>query len=135
MENEIKSIDKLIAEFFSVFDNRQDKSPDLNDIRKLFIEGAVITKREGENISVMSVDEFIEPRKNLLLDGTLLDFHEFELDSITKVEGGIASRLCNYSKNGLMNGEVYRGQGKKHFQFVKKGGVWKVVSVLWEDLD
>lgn len=135
MEDEIRIIDRLITEFFSIFDNRQGKAPDLSDIRNFFIKGAIITKRGEENISVMSVDEFIEPRKNLLLDGTLVDFHEFELDSITKVEGGIASRLSNYKKQGLMNGESYYGQGKKHIQFVKIEGAWKITSVLWEDFE
>jgi len=133
MEKEITEIDRIINQFFSVFDNRNERTPDLDDIRKFFVEGAIITKKDKDALELMSIDDFIEPRRNLLIDGTLVDFFEYELDSVTRVDNNIASRMSEYAKEGIMNGEEYKGGGKKHFQLVLKNDSWKIVSIIWED--
>ena len=133
MELDIKKIDQVVNDIFSIFDNRNNRKPDLDEIRQFFLTEAIITKREGEKVVVMTVDEFITPRKRLLLDGTLTNFYEYETDCVTKVENGIASRMSKYSKQGFMHGMDYRGSGKKHFQLVLESGHWKVASIVWED--
>jgi hypothetical protein len=126
-------IDNIIATFFGVFDNRNGKIPDFDDFYDLFNERATILKREGNGVRPMCLEEFTEPREAMLTDGTLQDFYEWETEHQTVINGGIASRICRYSKSGLLNGEPYAGEGSKHIQLILTSYGWKIVSVIWED--
>jgi ribosomal-protein-serine acetyltransferase len=129
------SIDELTQTFFSVFDNRRGKVPDLSCLDQMFVEPAIITKREGDHLEIMSLAEFVAPRQDLLTSGALVEFHEWEVEAQTFVDGGIATRICKYMKEGLLNGEPFSGVGMKSIQFVRTGRGWRITSVLWEDIE
>lgn len=136
MDNNSKDkteINKVINSFFSVFDNRLGKTPDFNIIYDLFIRKGVIVKKDKSGLEIMSLDEFVKPREILLTSGSLTDFNEWETESTTVIENGIAIRKCKYEKKGLLNGEHYSGRGDKHIQLAKTENEWKIVSVLWQD--
>jgi hypothetical protein len=128
------SIDELTQAFFSVFDNRRGRVPDLSRLDQIFVERAIITKREGDHLEIMSLAEFVAPRQDLLCSGILVEFHEWEVEAQTFVDGGIATRICKYMKEGLLNGEAFSGVGMKSIQFVRTGRGWRITSVLWEDI-
>jgi len=130
-----RAIDDLASAFFSVFDNRENKTPDLSCLYRMFTERAIITKRDGDHLDIMSLDEFVAPRQDLLTSGTLVDFHEWEVEARTFVDGGIATRLCSYLKEGVMSGEPFSGGGMKSIQFVRIAEGWRIGSVLWEDAE
>jgi hypothetical protein len=125
-------IDEVISCFFSAFDNRT-RALELDQLKGLFIRGAIIVKRSDLSMQSMCVEKFVEPRKELLSNGTLIDFHEWELEQKTFISLGIASRLSRYSKEGLLNGQSYTGRGEKHFQLVLTEQGWKIASILWQD--
>lgn len=125
-------IDVLTAEFFGAFDNRGGKEADVARIRRLMIPGGVIVVT-GENFAVYSVDEFIEPRQKLLTDGRLVEFSEWETSERTEIAGDIASRIGEYRKSGIMNGEPYEGGGTKTFQFVRTADGWRIAAFAWHD--
>lgn len=127
-------IDRIIGVFFAVFDNRNGKTPDFEDFWDLFEAHASIIKRDTTGVvEPMCLEEFVEPREKLLTNGTLTNFYEWETSQQTVINGGIATRLCQFSKQGLLNGEVYSGQGDKHIQLVLTAYGWKIVSVIWQD--
>jgi len=71
--NAKQDIDKLVHSFFSLFDNTKKKQIHLDLIFDLFIpEGAIIKNVDGTEI--YRLNEFIEPRKSLLTDGSLVNF-------------------------------------------------------------
>ena len=126
-------IDSVTRAFFAAFDNRDGRLPDMNALRRLFIEGAVIVKATLNGETVMTVDAFIAPREALLTSGRLAEFHEWEETAHTSLFGNIAWRKCTYRKTGLDAGQPIAGAGVKALSFVRSAGEWKLASVLWQD--
>jgi len=126
-------LDKLIAGFFSVFDNRNGATPELDALLGYFAEKAVIARSSGLDIQLYTPMEFALPRIELLTGGSLVDFHEVETSSTTKTFGGIAVRTSRYRKEGLLNGRPYVGAGTKSFQLVALGSGWRIASLAWGD--
>ncbi|MFD0274894.1 nuclear transport factor 2 family protein [Kitasatospora sp. NPDC127111] len=125
-------IDALTAEFFGSFDNRGGKSADVGRLRRLLLPGAVIVVT-GPNYTVYTVDEFIAPREQLLSDGRLVEFSEWETSERTEIAGDIASRFGEYRKSGILNGEPYEGTGTKTIQFVRTPEGWRIAAFSWYD--
>jgi hypothetical protein len=127
------AIDRLTATFFAAFANERGRSPQLDRLRELFVDGAIIARRAGDEVEMMSVDSFIAPRRALLSSGELTEFSEWETESRTVVMDGIACRWSTYEKKGLMRGEPYGGAGRKILSLVRTADGWKIVSIVWED--
>lgn len=129
------AIDALAAAFFSAFDNRNGKKPDLVALLGHFTEKAVIARSTSVDTQVVSALEFALPRIDLLTNGTLVDFHEIETNSATNVFGNVAVRTSRYRKEGLMAGAPYAGAGTKCFQLVALDTGWRILSLAWIDDD
>jgi hypothetical protein len=128
-------LDGLISAFYAAFDNRGGRAPAIDALTKLFLPEARITCVALGITQCWSVAEFIAPRATMLTDGTLVEFHEWETESQTRILGSIASRESHYSKEGLLRGEIYVGQGRKFIQVCRYGLRWRIAAVLWEDYD
>jgi hypothetical protein len=126
-------LDALTADFFGAFDNRGGQAADVARIRKLMLPGGVIVKT-GPEFTVYTVEQFIEPRARLLGEGRLVEFAEWETSERTEIAGDIASRVGEYRKSGLLDGEPYEGVGVKTFQFVRtpEDG-WRIAAFSWYD--
>ena len=133
ISKEQESIDYAVTSFFSFFDNRAGKISNFDELENMFIAGASIIKRNDQNLELMSVREFILPRKQLLIDGALVEFNEWEIEHQTFISMGMATRISKYGKNGLLNGQSYTGQGEKHIQLLLTDQGWKIASIIWED--
>ncbi len=129
--DEIK-IGKITRSFFKLFDNTLNE-PDFRPINRLCTASASIIRKSDTQADVYGLESFIEPRKKILTDGTLQQFREFETDEETRIIGNIAQRYSKYRKQGLLNGVYFEGRGHKFFHFMKEGGEWKIVQVIWED--
>jgi len=125
-------LDSLTRSFFSLFTNR-NKQIDLEIINELCLPEILIIKKAGLKEEIYSLKTFLEPRKKILTDGTLISFEEKEIQEETKIIGGIAMRSSKYSKSGYLNGTYFKQTGDKFFQFIKTVNGWKISSVLWED--
>ncbi|MCZ0991393.1 nuclear transport factor 2 family protein [Streptomyces diastatochromogenes] len=125
-------IDAVTAEFFGAFDNRGGKPADVARIRRLVLPSGVIVMT-GPDFTVYTVDEFIEPRRQLLSDGRLTEFSEWETSERTEIAGDIASRVSEYRKSGILKGEPYEGGGTKTLQFVRTPEGWRIAALAWYD--
>ncbi|WP_371483686.1 DUF4440 domain-containing protein [Kitasatospora sp. NBC_00315] len=125
-------IDLVTAEFFGAFDNRGGRTPDLARIRRLMIPAGLIV-RTGPEFAVYTVDAFIEPRLRLLTDGRLAEFSEWETSERTEIAGDIASRVGEYRKSGVLDGEPFEGGGTKSIQFVRTPDGWRIAAFAWFD--
>lgn len=126
-------IDRLIADFYAMFDNRMARPVRADAIRNMFIPQAVIVRAQAGKLEALDLAAFVEPRVTMLTDGTLREFHEWETAAHTHIHGAMASRRSEYEKHGVLHGERYAGGGFKMFQIARHSGAWKIVSVLWED--
>ncbi|WP_354637704.1 DUF4440 domain-containing protein [Kitasatospora camelliae] len=125
-------IDALTAEFFGAFDNRGGRPADVARIRRLMLPGGVIVNT-GPELTVYTVDEFVEPREKLLADGRLVEFNEWETSERTEIAGRIASRFGEYRKSGVLDGEPFEGGGTKTIQFVRTPDGWRISAFAWYD--
>ena len=134
MQNEeLVAVDRVIEQFFQVFDNRNDQTPDFSVMKQLLLPSVVIHRVEKAHIESMNLVDFLEPRMKLLASGSLSGFHEWETDSQTTINGHLASRVSHYAKSGCLDGQLYQGSGVKHFQLIKKPGSWHIASIIWQD--
>lgn len=134
-EKNIQDIDKLIAGFFSIFDNRAQRVPNFSQLGPMFLPGAIITKCSSDQKETMSFVDFVMPREALFKGGTLTDFHEWEVTAQTFVNGVTATRICTYAKEGFLDDQFFSGSGMKSIQLVLTQEGWKILSILWEDLE
>ena len=130
---EFEQIGRLIARFFSAFDNRHGVKPTLGAILGCFAEKAVIARSGDSDIQLFTPIEFAMPRLELLESGTLLDFHEAEDSSSTSVLGNLAVRTSRYHKAGVLQGTPFVGAGTKYFQLVALDSGWRILSLAWAD--
>lgn len=130
-----RSLDTLVRTFFAAFDNRAGVTVKLDALRDLFAPGAVIVKSSTQSAEILTVSQFIEPRQTLLTDGSLVDFHEWEIDASTFMFGGIACRTLRYGKKGRLNGVPFSGEGRKSIHFARIDGLWRITSIIWQDAD
>jgi hypothetical protein len=128
-------IDVLIVRFYSAFDNRNGASPHLAELTDCFTEKATIARRSNAGAELYTIEEFATPRIELLTQGALLNFHEWETSSTTQIFGGIAARISRYSKAGALNGAHYSGSGTKCFHLIDVGVGWRIASLAWVDDD
>lgn len=125
-------IDAITAQFYGAFDNRDGKTADVARIRRLMLPTGVIVNT-GPKFTAYTVEEFIAPREQLLSDGRLVEFSEWETSERTDIVGDIASRFGTYRKSGILEGEPYDGGGSKTLQFVRTPEGWRIAAFSWYD--
>ena len=128
-------INQVTNNFYSLFTNKKQRKPQLENILNICLIEAIIIKKSNDKEEVFNIDSFIGPRKKVLSDGTLTEFEEFEVFGDTKIIGNLAQRCSQYQKKGYMNGKYFEGKGNKFFQYVKTAEGWKISSITWEDDD
>jgi len=126
-------IDALIGRFYSVFDNRSRRVPELTELCALFAPRAVIATHSGAVPLFSTVEDFGQPRIELLRSGRLLEFSEWETGAETQVLGTLAVRRSRYAKRGQMDGRPYAGAGTKFFQLALVDASWRIVALSWID--
>ncbi|NUP35011.1 MAG: nuclear transport factor 2 family protein [Streptomycetaceae bacterium] len=129
---DIAALDALTADFFGAFDNRGGKPADVARVRRLMLPKGVVVIT-GPEFTVLSVDEFVEPREKLLSEGRLAEFSEWETSARTEVVGDLATRFLEYRKSGLLDGEPYEGGGTKTIQYVRTPDGWRISAFAWFD--
>jgi RimJ/RimL family protein N-acetyltransferase len=126
-------IDQLTKSFFNIFTNSNQQQPNWDCIHTICLPETIIIKTNNNNEEVYNLNTFIEPRKEILSDGTLTEFKEYEISEETKIIGSIAQRFSKFQKEGYYNETYFKANGNKLFQYVKTNSGWKINSVIWED--
>ncbi len=103
------------------------------ELRQMFLPEARVSRLANGQLDSWSVEEFIAPREGILTDGTLVEFHEWEIEGATSIHGDIAEHRSQYRKSGRLSGDSYVGAGRKLMLLCRLAGHWRIVSVLWED--
>lgn len=133
MHNDKEAIGRVITQFFQVFDNRNSQTPDFSSMEQLLLPTVVIHKTEQGQLEAMTYSTFLKPRIQLFESGQLSDFHEWETDSQTTINGHLATRISKYEKSGCLDQQSFTGSGTKHFQLIKTQEVWQIAALIWQD--
>lgn len=119
--------------FFAAFTSGPDCATRLDELRRMFVPGAVIVRTCGAEAAIYGVDDFIAPRQALLEGGTLVDFHEWRLSGRYDVFGDIAHWFGSYAKEGVQDGTAFTGRGMKTMQFIRSTDGWRISAAAWDD--
>ncbi len=133
IEKDMAEIDAITSRFFSLFTNKNNQVPNINDLKSISIKQALIISSNNSVPIIYDLDSFIKPRAEMLTNGTLTDFVESEVSHKTEIFGNIAQRFSRYEKSGNLNGTEFKSKGSKTLQFVRVDGVWKLSSIAWSD--
>ena len=125
-------ISEITNRFFDSFTNKESSKPKLDTLKSICIPDVRIVSINGSEV-IYNLDSFLEPRKRILTDGTLLEFEEKEVYEKTNIIQNIAHRHSKYQKSGILNGKKFKQTGHKLFQYIKTDQDWKIKSVIWED--
>ncbi|SDH01755.1 hypothetical protein SAMN05216466_106378 [Paraburkholderia phenazinium] len=134
MDHSLGEIDELIAAFYAAFDNRGGRAPTTSSLSSMFTPHATIARLGPNGVDEWNLESFLAPRQKLLTDGSLRDFHEWEIEAKTTVSRELASRHSRYQKKGTLEGAAYAGEGTKFIQLCKVARTWKISSILWQDI-
>jgi hypothetical protein len=127
------AITGIVRTFFAAFTPGADCTERLDALRQVFLPEAVIVRTCGGVPAVYGVDSFIAPRRELLSNGTLTDFREWEMSGHTEIFGDIAQHFCSYAKAGVQHGVSFTGRGMKTLQFVRTPAGWRISAAAWDD--
>jgi hypothetical protein len=131
--NDRTAIAGIVRTFFAAFTSGADCADRLDALRQVFLPEAVVVRTCGGAPTVYGVDSFIAPRQELLSNGTLADFREWETSGHTEIFGDIAQHFCSYAKAGVQNGVAFTGRGMKTLQFVRTAAGWRISAAAWDD--
>jgi len=134
MKSDQALLDELTEQFFNVFTNTNGHKPDVEHLKKMCIKQAIIVNNTKQVTDIYDLESFVKPRKELLTNGTLINFCESEISHTTEIFEDIAHRFCLYKKSGILNGDEFYTEGMKTIQFIKVIGEWKISSVAWSDI-
>jgi hypothetical protein len=126
-------LDRLSNAFFRAVSFEPGDAPPYGVIRELFIEQGLLIKNTGTTPEISSVEQFIQPRQDMVDAGELTRFKETELDQTTVLFGNVAHRFSAYTKSGTLKGVPFEARGMISTQFVLTPLGWKMSSMAWDD--
>ena len=130
--SELTAIDRVTESLYASICFGKGGSPDLEQLRRLFIPESLLINNNDDNPVIMSVDQFIEAMDLQVSNGSLVALHETELSGRTELFGKIAHRLsCYEARLDPDTQDVSRGVNS--IQFVKTNGVWRLSALVWAD--
>lgn len=132
-EHTVAEIGCLVGTFFRAVSFEIGGRPAYDDIRDLFIDNGLLIKNSGPEPEVLSVDDFIAPRRRLVDSGELTTFLETESSHLDEVFGNVAHRLSVYAKSGVSAGVAFQVRGVISTQFILTRDGWRMTSMAWDD--
>ena len=126
-------IEGTLDTFFAAFTTGPGCAERLDALPDLFVPGAVVVRTCGGAPLLMSVAEFVAPRRDLLLGGGLTDFREWRTGGRLDVFGDVAAWFGPYAKSGVQDGLPFAGAGMKSVQLVRTGDGWRISAAVWDD--
>ena len=82
---------------------------------------------------IWNLEAFIETYRQQLSGGALHSFIEEEISDQTELFGSVAHRFSTYQARFRAGQSEAVIQGINSIQFIKTGGAWRVVSIIWND--
>lgn len=130
---DVRDIQELVDVFFDAFTSGPGLDDRMDALRRAMLPEARIVRTCGLPPASYDIESFLEPRRALLTDGTLTDFHEEAVSGRIDLFGDLAHWFGRYTKEGLMRGEPYVGAGMKSIQLVRTDGGWRISAAAWDD--
>ena len=131
--NDREDLDLLTADLYAAISFRPGGAPALEELKSLFLLPGILINNNGDAPVVWDVAGFMETYRQQIAAGAVRSFMEEEITDRTELFGAIAHRFSTYQAR--FRGEPAEAviQGINSIQFIKTGGAWRVVSIVWND--
>ncbi len=133
MDADVAAVLAVVQTYFAAFTSGPGADVRLQQLRDVMLPRAIVVRTCGQELAVYDVDSFIAPRRLLLTDGSLTDFHEQATSGHIDVFGDIAHWFGRYTKDGRLHGEPCPGAGMKSIQLIRTPAGWRVTAAAWDD--
>jgi hypothetical protein len=131
--NDLEAIAQRTKALYAAISFAPGKHPDLDGLKRLFLLPGNLINNNEENPEAWDVEAFLESYRQQISSGAVASFVEEEISGRTEIFGNIAHRFSTYqARFPAANSEAVI-LGINSIQFIKTGGVWQVVSIIWND--
>jgi hypothetical protein len=127
-------ITELLARLYAVISFEEGGEPDWQGLRELFSEHARITRITPEGADYLTPTSFLAMTKNMLEVGAYTSFYEFELARHVQYFGDVAQVWSFYETRRNRRAQRPLGRGVNSIQLIRSGNVWRVLSLLWDEV-
>jgi hypothetical protein len=128
-----KQINALIHALYAVISFDEGGEPDWQRMSSLFSRHARITRITPEGTDYLDVRGFQEMAKEALDLGMYTQFHEVEVQRDERRFGGLAHVLSAYETRQSREATEPFARGVNSLQLICEEGVWKVLSLFWDE--
>jgi hypothetical protein len=127
-------IAQLLARLYQVISFEEGEEPDFRGLSELFCEHARITRITPEGADYLTPESFLAMTRNLLEVGAYTSFYEFELARHVDCFGDVAQVWSFYETRRNRSAQRPLGRGINSIQLIQRGGAWRVLSLLWDEV-
>ena len=135
MEEKINLIEVVINSLYKSISFKKGEHPNLQKLKKLFINEARLIRTTKDSHELMSVEDFISSFIRRIEAGDFIEFHEYEIGKKIEIFGGIAHVFSTYETEFETRGGKLNARGINSIQLIEIDGEWKVVNIFWYNED
>ncbi len=135
MEEKINRIEVEINSLYTRISFKKGERPDLDNLKKLFIDEARLIRTTKDSHELMSVVDFISSFNSRIDAGEFIEFREYEIKRKIEMFGGIAHVFSTYQTDFETPGGRLEARGINSIQLIEMNSEWKVVSIFWYNED
>ncbi|MFC2103368.1 hypothetical protein ACFLSS_02950 [Bacteroidota bacterium] len=129
-EKEIK-LNAVLNSLYECISFKTSGRPNLQRLKTLFVDGARLIRTDKDNITNMSVNDFILSYKSRIENGEIIEFSEFEISRKVDFFGRVVQVFSTYGTDlKTPNGRI-KMRGINSIQLIEVEDDWKVVTILW----
>jgi hypothetical protein len=130
---ERESLDGVLTRLYEVISFDEGGEPDWDGMKSVFSRHARITRVTPEGIDHLDLPTFCAMAREMLDLGAYTGFHEREVSRRVDRLGAVVHVLSAYETKRHPAAVDRLGQGVNSIQLVSEDGVWRVVSLCWDE--
>jgi len=135
MEEKIDRIELVINSLYNSISFKKGERPDLDKLKKLFIDDARLIRTTKDSHELMGVEDFISSFNTRIDAGEFIEFREYEIKRKIEIFGGIAHVFSTYETDFETAGGKLKARGINSIQLIEMNNEWKVVNIFWYNED
>jgi hypothetical protein len=126
-------LDGVLARLYEVISFDEGGEPDWDGMKAVFSRHARITRVTPEGIDHLDLPTFCAMAREMLDLGAYTGFHEREVSRRVDRLGAVVHVLSAYETKRHPAAVDRLGQGVNSIQLVNEDGVWRVISLCWDE--
>jgi len=128
-----EQLERLMRSFYEVISFEEGGTPDWESMARLFSRHARITRVTPEAVDHMDLTTFRNMAEELLEVGAFTSLFEHELARRSDRFGDVMHVASAYETRTSPAAVDYIVRGVNSLQLIREVGVWKIVSLCWDN--